>query len=139
MSSRSLPCFKTLLHVSRHLHEQADGRCRGCAVAPEYVVWFRSKTKEECVIRHVATALLVLGLGITAMVPVGFAQVNVAPNSSFTNRYGNQVAPLTPGGGGGGGAAGNTACPLIGPCAVCPLIGPCYEPQYNRSHGGDTH
>lgn len=69
--------------------------------------------------RHVATALLVLGLGITAMAPVAFAQVNVAPNGST----------LPTPSGSGGGAGGNTVCPLIGPCTVCPLIGPCYEPQ----------
>ena len=43
--------------------------------------------------RYVVTAFLVLGLGITAMVPVAFAQVNVPPNSTSLNQYGNQVGP----------------------------------------------
>ena len=54
--------------------------------------------------RYVVTALLVLGLGITAMLSVASAQVNVPPNSSWTNQYGNQVVPMTPG------AAGGTVC-----------------------------
>lgn len=49
--------------------------------------------------RYVVTALLVLGLGITALVPVASAQVNVIPSSPFTNQYGNQIVPLAPGGG----------------------------------------
>jgi hypothetical protein len=57
--------------------------------------------------RYVATVLLVLGLGITAMAPVAYAQVNVPPNSSSPNQYPNQIAPT-----------------------VCPPIGPCYERRY---------
>ena len=52
--------------------------------------------------RYVVTALLALGPGITAMAPVASAQVNVPPNSSFTNHYGNQVVPMISGGNGGG-------------------------------------
>jgi hypothetical protein len=71
--------------------------------------------------RHVVTPLLVLGLGITAMSPVAFAQAN-APL---------QPAPLTlliPSGLGGSVAGGNT---------VCPPIGPCYEPH--PFDGGDRN
>jgi hypothetical protein len=75
--------------------------------------------------RHVATALLVLGFGITAMAHVAYAQVNVAPNSS--------TLP-TPSGLDSGVAGGNTVCLQIGPCTVCPLIGPCYEPQSTPSY-----
>lgn len=56
--------------------------------------------------RYAVTALLILGLGITAMAPMAFAQLNVPPNSSFTNQSGNQIVPT-----------------------VCPPIGPCYEPR----------
>ena len=58
--------------------------------------------------RYVVTALLVLGLGITAMTPVAFAQVNVPP--SFTNQYGNQIVPLEPGDGNGGLVAEADGC-----------------------------
>jgi hypothetical protein len=71
--------------------------------------------------RHVVVASLVLGLGITAMTPVGFAQVNVPL----------QPAPLTlltPSGSGGSAAGGHT---------VCPPIGPCYEPH--PFDGGDRN
>jgi len=108
--------------------------------------------------RYAVTALLIVGLGITAMAPVASAQVNVPPNSSWTNEYGNQVVPLTPGaaggivcymdgvaysctqpapmtmptpsGSGGGVAGGNT---------VCPVIGPCYDPQHSPFYGGDRN
>ncbi len=62
--------------------------------------------KEERVMRYLVTALLVLGLGTTAMASVTFAQVNVPPNSSSTHQYGTQIVPT-----------------------VCPPIGPCYEPR----------
>ncbi len=94
--------------------------------------------------RYVVTALLALGLGITAMAPVAPAQVNVPPNTSFTNRYGNQVVPRTPDGNGGGvcyvdGVAYSCTQPApvtlptpSGPggvadgSVVCPVFGPCY-------------
>lgn len=63
--------------------------------------------------RYVATALLFLGLGITAMAPVASAQVNIPQNNTSTN------LPTPPGLGGNVGG-GNT---------VCPVIGPCYEPR----------
>jgi hypothetical protein len=72
----------------------------------------------ECVIWRLATTLLVLVLGITAMVPLALTQVSVAP-----------TALPTASGSGGGVSGGNSVCPLIGPCTLCPLIGPCYEPQ----------
>jgi hypothetical protein len=116
--------------------------------------------------RHEATALLVFGLGITAMAPVVFAQVNVPPNSSYANQYGTRIAPLESGGSGGlvveadGGCYQNgvvysctppvpMALPfpsgsggsVAGGTTVCPLIGPCYEPTYNldRFSGGDRN
>jgi hypothetical protein len=108
--------------------------------------------------RYVVTALLVLGVGITAMAPVASAQVNVPPNNSFINQYGNQVMPLTSGGGGGSvcymdGVAYSCTQPapmtlptpsgsggsVAGGSTVCPLIGPCYEPQYNQFSGGDRN
>lgn len=111
--------------------------------------------------RYVVTALLVLGVGITAMAPVASAQtsgqVNLAPNNTFTNQYGNQVVPLTPGGGGGGvcymdGVAYSCTQPapmtmptpsrsgggVAGGSTICPVIGPCYEPQ-NQFYGGDRN
>ena len=63
-------------------------------------------TKEERVMRYLVTALLALGLTITAMAPVTFAQVNVPLNSPSTNQYGTLIVPT-----------------------VCPVIGPCYEPR----------
>jgi hypothetical protein len=107
--------------------------------------------------RYVLTALLVLGVGITAMAPVAFAQVNVPPNSTFTNQFGNQVVPLTPGATGGSvcymdGVAYSCTQPapmtmptpsgsgsgVAGGSTVCPLIGPCYEPR-NQFDGGDRN
>jgi hypothetical protein len=94
--------------------------------------------------RYVVTALLALGLGITAMPPEASAQVNVPPNSSFTNRYGNQVVPTISGGYGGGvcyvdGVAYSCTQPapvtlptpsgsggVAGSSEVCPVFGPCY-------------
>ena len=105
--------------------------------------------------RYVATALLVLGLGFTGMAPVAFAQVNVPPNSSFANQYGNQVGPLEPGGSSGGCSMDGVAYSCTQPASmtlptpsgwgggvaggntVCPVIGPCYEPQYSPFSGGD--
>ncbi len=108
--------------------------------------------------RYVVTALLALGVGITAMAPVASAQVNMAPNSTFTNQYGNQVGPLTPGGNGGSvcymdGVAYSCTQPapmtlptpsgpgggVAGGSTVCPVIGPCYEPQYRPFYGGDRN
>ncbi len=95
---------------------------------------------------YVVTALLVLGLGITAMAPVASAQVNVPPNGSFTNHYGNQVVPIITGGNGGGvcyvdGVAYSCTQPapvtlptpsgsggVAGGSMVCSVFGPCYKP-----------
>src|ERR1700724_766728 len=65
-------------------------------------------TKEERFMRYIVTTLLVLGLGITAMTPVVFAQVSVPP--PFTNQYGNQTVPLNLGGGSGGLVAEADGC-----------------------------
>ena len=101
--------------------------------------------------RYAATALLVLGLGITAMAPVAFAQVNVPPNSTFTNQSGNQVVPLTPG------ATGGTVCYMDGVAYSCTQPAPMTMPtpsgsgsgvaggstmsdqQYNPFYGGDRN
>jgi hypothetical protein len=110
--------------------------------------------------RYAVAALVVLGLGITAMTPVAFAQVaqvNVPPNNTFTNQSGNPVVPLTPGAGGGtvcymDGVAYSCTQPapmtmptpsgsgsgVAGGTTVCPLIGPCYEPR-NQFDGGDRN
>ena len=79
--------------------------------------------------RYVVTALLFLGLGITAMAPVAFAQVNVPPNSSFTNQYGNQTVPLTPGAGGG------TVCYMDGVAYSCTQPAPMTLPTPSGSGG----
>ena len=100
--------------------------------------------------RYVVSALLVLGLGITAMVPVASAQVNVPPNGSFTNQSGNQVVPLTPG------ASGGTVCYMDGVAYSCTMPAQVYMPspsdssgvaggspmsdqQYNQFWGGDRN
>jgi hypothetical protein len=107
--------------------------------------------------RYIVTALLVLGVGITAMAPAASAQVNLAPNNTFTNQYGNEVVPLTPGGSGGSvcymdGVAYSCTQPapmtlptpsrsgsgVAGGSTICPVIGPCYEPQ-NQFYGGDRN
>jgi len=75
---------------------------------------------------HVVTVPLALGLGITVMTAVSSAQVNVPPNRSWTNKYGNQIVPLEPGGGSGG-------CYMDG-VAVCPSMGSCYEPSGDGGH-----
>jgi hypothetical protein len=127
--------------------------------------WSSDRNKGGMLMRYVALTLLVLGLGITAIAPVVSAQVNVPPSPSFTNQYGNQTVPLTPGGGGGAvcymdGVAYSCTQPapmtmptpsgsggVAGGSTVCPLIGPCYEPQYtplnepphNPFYGGDNN
>jgi len=100
--------------------------------------------------RYAVTALLVLGLGITAMAPVAFAQVNVPPNSTFTNQFGNPVVPLTPG------ATGGTVCYMDGVAYSCTQPAPMTMPtpsgsggvaggspmsdqQYNQFWGGDRN
>ena len=109
--------------------------------------------------RYAVTALLVLGLAITAMAPVASAQVNVPTNRTFTNQYGNQIVPLEPGATGGGGGAcymdgvaysctlpaqvtlptpSGSGSGVAGGSTVCPLIGPCYEPR-NQFYGGDRN
>jgi hypothetical protein len=118
-------------------------------------------TKEERIMRYVVTTLLVLGLGITAMAPVVFAQVSVPP--SFTNQYGNQSVPLKHGSGGlvaeadgcwsyKDGVAYSCTQPtpmtmptpsgsgggVAGGSMICPVFGPCYEPQY-KFDGGDRN
>jgi hypothetical protein len=102
--------------------------------------------------RYVVTALLVLELGITAMAPVASAQVNVPPNRTFTNQYGNKVVPLEPGATGGGGGA----CYMDGVAYSCTMPAPVYMPtpsdssgvaggstmtvqQYNPFYGGDRN
>jgi hypothetical protein len=115
------------------------------------------ETKEGEIMRYVVTTLLVLGLGVTAMAPVASAQVNVPPNNTFTNQYGNTVYPLEPGGGGGGGGcymdgvAYSCTQPapmtmptppasgggVAGGSLVCPMFGPCYEPQYGIAGGNE--
>jgi hypothetical protein len=111
--------------------------------------------------RYAVTTLLVLGLGITAMASVAFAQTNVLP--SFT-QYGNQIAPLEPDDGSGGLVAEADGCwvytdgvaysctqptpmtmptpsgsgGVAGGSIVCPVFGPCYEPQY-KLDGGDRN
>ena len=80
--------------------------------------------------RYVVSALLVLGLGITAMVPVASAQVNVPPNGSFTNQYGNQVVPLTPG------ASGGTVCYMDGVAYSCTQPAQMTMPTPSDSSGG---
>jgi hypothetical protein len=101
--------------------------------------------------RYLLTALLVLGLGITGMAPMAFAQTNVPPNSTFTNQYGNQVVPLTPGAGGG------TVCYMDGVAYSCTMPARMTMPtpsdsgsgvaggstmsdqQYNPFYGGDRN
>jgi hypothetical protein len=108
--------------------------------------------------RYAVTALLVLGLGITVMAPVAFAQVYFPPTSTLVcpligpcyGPHGDQVVPLEPGATGGGGGAcyvdgvarsctqpapmtmptpSGSGSGVAGGSKVCPLIGQCYEPR----------
>ena len=107
--------------------------------------------------RSMLAMLLTLGIGITAMTLVAFAQVNVLP--SFTNQYGNQIVPLEPGDGSGGLVAEADGCWSYkdGVAYSCTLPAPMTMPtpsgsgsgvaggstvteqQYNPFYGGDRN
>jgi hypothetical protein len=110
------------------------------------------KIREGWVMRYVVTFLVVLGLGITVMAPLASAQVNMPPNRTFTNQYGNTVVPLQPGATGGGGGA----CYMDGVAYSCTMPAQVYMPtpsdssgvaggspmsdqQYNQFWGGDRN
>jgi hypothetical protein len=96
--------------------------------------------------RYGIIALVVMGLGITAMAPVASAE--------WVNNYGNQVMPLQPGSATGGcymdGAIHSCTQPapltlpslsgsggsLAGGSEVCPMFGSCYHPPF---WGGDKN
>ena len=93
--------------------------------------------------RYVVTVLLVLGLGITAMAPVAFAQVNLPPavgstmcpliGPCYEPRYQlSQVVPLEPGATGGGGGA----CYMGGVAYSCTQPAPVTMPTPSGSGSG---
>jgi hypothetical protein len=98
--------------------------------------------------RYALTIVLALGIGVTGALPAALAgDITPGPNSTFTNQYGNQVVPVTPGAGGG------TVCYMDGVAYSCiqparvafpdsstgTVAGPTTPGQPSPFYGGDRN